>query len=1056
MVAINQEDILGTLIPDVFISQIVLESSGTPVVDNNPHIDTASEKTLSLRESNDNLVVTIRLMIKDKISNDLISSWVDKLDIQKYLRIQIFQSTDAKSTAFLSLSQDMLEVIDDEKAISSNDKRLKVASSIYENDNLEFIFEKFKNTIKSQVINVNRKQKTDKLIDENNNEISNINYTIKFVVNNSFPEHLAYFVKTSFDVVKLAQDFNLEYDTVSLDKMNGKVVSDIVIDEGDIVDRSYVFLDPNGNIWAGAVHLGQNNQWRSKSREEEGSVNLSLEIIANSKIQDFRNVKDIQKLQFDFSNINTKLGQIEIKMMRNDKIDPKRLDEYFSDFSIAMDRNGDSKFFFSVNYEKLITDFSLYGGLIKKGGSRFVQEMMTKTKIKEMKILRRRVKIDSTINRFGVSTGLKRFDPNEADEVVCVAGEKSFGRFVTNNNVKGALREVEIVLDQNNSGIRHFTGMDKIMSEITDGLYQYGVEMDIVDGSLEFFKERIADLAEAKSDLVAYYNEASKLPLSKFIAEVQDPHIQHPSETAGTSTKLMGNFDFDSNKFTKKFINLMTSKYSGRNLPSAPWIAPITIYADVLDMFTDAFKSRRDRGIVLNSLFTYVSPKTGNPSGILAVIKLMDNLIGTIESIVKTGESKGPKKSKSKINKAILYNGQNHKKSFKVEKFFNSYFNSNQIRGVGMDYLSHGHDDTRNDNGLKVISGDDFNRRINSETLRFFNSTDSDLNLKFANQTISKDRLSNTSFSFLAPARIDLPRKSISLLDQIDIPNSKSKKNRVLENINDGTDSRRNKYSQLHSTILMQNLTKKPIASMFDSFGSKGKAQGNGSVEAVSEMLTNVLSEYGSVLVQPVDLSEDEDDEGVKILKPIRPEKLTSLVNIVQPVDLTPASSIPKKEPTKDVGGTNIFMRELTQGLTQNGVPGIRITENVNIYPDQPFSRKKDERDLKEKLDTTKLEIIPTEDRKDDDDSLVKSEKVHKTSGVRSVIPVKPKLEQIPKDEIGTVNTELEPQVDITKIKTLPTSPTGIPATTGPGTSQPGGGGGGPGPVTGGGFGFGT
>lgn len=924
MAAINQEDLLGSFIPDVYISQIVLESSGTPLVDNNPHIDVASERSVSVQGSNDNLLVTIRLVVKDKISNDLISNWFDKIDIQKYLRIKIFQSTDQRSTGLLSLSQDMIEMVDSDRRVSPKDMRFKVAASVFESDKVNFVTDKLSRTVTSQTISPIKRPETNKFIDEEGNEISNFNYTVKFVVNKAFPEHLAYFVITSFDVQSLAKDFNLEYDTISLDKMNGKVTSDVVIDDGDLVSRSFVFLDPDGKVWPGPVHLNENGQWRSKSEEEPNSVDLTREIVTNNKIQDFRNVKDIQKLQFDFSSVNSKLGDIEVKMSSNDKIDPKRVEEYFSDFNLATDRNGDTKFFFSINYEKLITELSLYGGLVKKAGSRFVQEMMVQTKIKELRIVRRRVRQGSNVSRFVVIEGLQKFDNNEPDELICIGGEKSFGTFVQNNTIKGALREVQLVLDSTVPGVRHFTGMDKTMSDVTDGYYQYGIELEIDDGSLEFFKNKVLDLRDALAELNTYYVEASKLSLSKFIAEVQDPHIQHPSENAGTTEKLIGNFDIESNRFTQKFINQMTRKYSGRNLRAAPWIAPIVIYADVLDMFTDAFQSRRDRGVVLNSLFTYTSPKTGNPSGILAVIKLIESLIGSLETIVGTVSKKSPKRFLTATNQSFgLYSGRNVKRSIKLNKFFNKLFDSNTIKGVGLDYLSNGHDDTKNDDGLKRISGSDFLQRINSETLRYFKDTDPDISLNTGDTQITlKDRISNTSFSFLSPSRVDLPRKSISLLDNIGAPITRSKRNRVLENINDSKSLKKDRFAHIHSTMMMQNLTTKPIASLFDKFGTS-KAREDLSVDAIEEMLGDILSEHGSVLIQPIELEAEKDTDNNIILKKL-PDftfKIAKDLKQIPSLALLPKSKTQSltKTDEKDNGGKNVFMKSLTKGLAAKG-----------------------------------------------------------------------------------------------------------------------------------------
>ena len=325
MSSINQEDLMGEFIPDVFIGQIVLESSGTPLVDNNPHIDTESEKRT--QTTNDNLNVTLKIVMKEKLSDDLITNWISSINIQKYLKVTVYQSTDPKTTALLSLSQDMIELVQQEKSVSQNDIRFKMAGSVFETDKSSKVLDKLRN-VKSQTLVLGNKKLSSKSIDDDGNEVFNLNYTVKFSLNDSFPEHLAYFAISSFDVQKLAQDFDLEYDTISMEKMNGKVVSDVVIDGGDLVGRSFVFYDPDAKIWSGAVHLMPSGQWRSKSVEQQDSINLTRDTVTNNKIQDFRNVKDIQKLQFDFSGINKKLNEIDVRASTNDKMTPIKIESF--------------------------------------------------------------------------------------------------------------------------------------------------------------------------------------------------------------------------------------------------------------------------------------------------------------------------------------------------------------------------------------------------------------------------------------------------------------------------------------------------------------------------------------------------------------------------------------------------------------------------------------------------------------------------------------------------------------------------------------------------------
>jgi len=155
--AIDQESIIGELIPDVKISRITLQSGGSTNTDSNPHIDVASERNLFLPDQ-DNLKITLDLFIKETLSDDVLGSWLDNIDIQKYLKIKIFQSTHTRITSILSLSQDMIELLDEDRNIDTNDKRFKIFQSVLEISSVQEVLEQLKNSISSQTIStINKK-----------------------------------------------------------------------------------------------------------------------------------------------------------------------------------------------------------------------------------------------------------------------------------------------------------------------------------------------------------------------------------------------------------------------------------------------------------------------------------------------------------------------------------------------------------------------------------------------------------------------------------------------------------------------------------------------------------------------------------------------------------------------------------------------------------------------------------------------------------------------------------------------------------------------------------
>mgnify|MGYP006407433251 FL=1 len=110
-VAVNQEQIVGSLIPDVYLKTITLETASTVIRETNPHIEHARESVRVYKEPTDNsLQVTLDLLLKEELDNNLIDSWFSDQNFQKYLRFTVIQSTDPFVTKIMSASNNAIQV----------------------------------------------------------------------------------------------------------------------------------------------------------------------------------------------------------------------------------------------------------------------------------------------------------------------------------------------------------------------------------------------------------------------------------------------------------------------------------------------------------------------------------------------------------------------------------------------------------------------------------------------------------------------------------------------------------------------------------------------------------------------------------------------------------------------------------------------------------------------------------------------------------------------------------------------------------------------------------
>ena len=274
---INQEQLLENLLPSVFISKITLETANRSIndVENNPHIDlskvpakirdftgklvnpklspnlnnkmntvflTQGNNVVPIVRTGEKLVITVDLLLKERLDNGLIGTWFKNQNFSKYLRLKVIQSTQPILTQEATKEPRLLMVYDK--------KQHSVLSKVNMDNGLTFVAKKLNigqdvelqsaisSYIQSKVLNVKDDIEGDKSnlttqiteIDSDGNTITNFCFRTRFELNNQYPEHLAVFAYCYIDLLQLAEDFNFKFDTNLIKNPLGRVVSDIIID----------------------------------------------------------------------------------------------------------------------------------------------------------------------------------------------------------------------------------------------------------------------------------------------------------------------------------------------------------------------------------------------------------------------------------------------------------------------------------------------------------------------------------------------------------------------------------------------------------------------------------------------------------------------------------------------------------------------------------------------------------------------------------------------------------------------------------------------------------
>lgn len=929
MAATTQEEILSSILPNVTIDKISLSNAGR-----------------------NKLNITINLVVKEVLDNDLLGTWFDDINLKKYILIDVVQSTDAEITRAISFSNDMIQLCNLSKTLNPEDRKVKALAYLTKEKNLQNLLSLLENKTKRKVISLSKDTDGDNKItkfssydNEDGKRVYEIPYKVDFSIDSLQPQHLAYFVVTSLDLQSLSRDFGIDYDVMESLEENGKTYSEIVIEDSQIAGYSYVYVDEQGDIWDGPVHKNDSGAWRTGDDETPSSRNLTRTTTINTKIEDFRDVAEIEKRVFDFNELKTSLGNI-LKIETLDLNSPNNtrtafstinrdyayLDSFnktesiFSDMYLARNSDGDIKFMFGLDFLNIMKNNSSFSNFFNSNNKRFKDEAIKNTKLATLKIIRRRIKNNIKQDSSKAEYHLEKFDTNEPDELVVMVSDLSWKNLKESNDLKGSLREVDIEMGQEYESIRYFTGTDKTFSEITDGLYQYGIELEIEDGTIDYIKTRLNALETAKQDLLKYYNQVSMPSMNKYFAENTNPHIQSPNEYTAKSTVVNPGYDILSNKFSKQLIDKLNQEYSFQNKEqSAPWIAPVAVFVDVFDLFSQGISTNQERRKLISIIYKYLNPQSANPSSILKTIELFDYLISSVSRA--TGLTADVSIGSSNTRPAA--SGGKSKLNLKIMKFFNNIVDSNISKRYGLDYLATTSVSDDNADGLKTITSDLLFKRVENETAKYFNNQRP--NLDFTNPGANfklSGNIDQNSFSYMTPTRIDLPARSVVLGKNIEILNQpiSPKRNVKIESLYDGDSQWENALS-LQSEILNAKIsttnTLSPALSKITSTKKKSgladpRINNSKEKEAINK-ITELLSTYGSVTIEPVELETQTQDDGSLLLRAIPKNVKTNNITddlISESLDHFRRDS--GEEENKKTSGLSGFLAALSSATTRD------------------------------------------------------------------------------------------------------------------------------------------
>lgn len=765
MANVHEKEIYGTILPEIFIEKITLENGGSTLIHSNPHVDNDRE-TIKNGQQPNTLKTTLDLVVKQKFEDDEISKWLQEVDFKKYYRIKIFEVEDARISTLFSLTKDVGLALDPRTyfAVKSPVKKL-MRGYLKKEDNelISFIRQNVK--IKELNLSYMSKQQRKRVVHEtldDGTKIINTYFSISFEHEKSEFGHLSYYCTSQLDYGGLMTDFGLR---PTLNFMNylvnlSKTNCEIVFDNFDIKKESYIYEDSEGKIWNGDVHRTNLGTIRTGLVPSETSIPVRRISVSNYVVQDFRTRARAETLNFDFNPIKKYFEKLDVFNSATNTNFLAKKNTYFSDILISSDRNRQAKIKFSLDYKSLIFDSTSYSYFIGRKDSKLADTIAQNTKIKSIKMYRQRVKmVSSSSNQLSATNGQIPFEKDKAPQLLF---HSSRSENVIVDNSKFYLRRINS-LDFPN--VVEFTGVDKSLSKITDGLYSYSIEIELEDPFLQYVKNYSKVLGEAIAFMMPYYVDSQKMSIGNFIEEYSNPHLKQSKENDKKNKISEGNYNPIANTFTSSFKNKIYKRYD--NLLEAPWILSTAIYAEAVSLFIP----NTDKEDLLRQLIAMSSPNTGTPKGISIVISLMQQMQKNLLRIIGTKE--GDLKHDYGSGRA------NRTPSFKVvHSFNNDRYDAKATSGVLFNYFEEKDNDTES-NGIYTLTGEQFKQRIQEETRAFYSSDSPEVELS-SGGLISQQNFEENKFKFITPIAVCTKKTIVSTLSLNESPSKSRLMNQLI------------------------------------------------------------------------------------------------------------------------------------------------------------------------------------------------------------------------------------------------------------------------------------
>ena len=794
---VNTSSLTGQLLPSVYITEMAIR------------------KGQSVRDGN---TVNIKLVVRDVIENNDSSSWYFNSDFTKYLQIKIIQSTNEKLTKTL---EELEYFFENPNYTPSELQRYKEFATIqildFQKDNFDL-------------------KDYSKINSQTGERIYEIDYETFLSVRRR-TDHLTYFCFVVLDLERMSEDYGMKFGG-GYTAPRGNVTQELLISNGKVNTTSYLyFVEETGQIWTGPFYVSEDGETLKTGepglprlvgppQDNPLSKTLRREEVINPKVKDLRKPRQTEEGLPDLKPALREFQKSSEKLLNRDQIATDAPDSYISEGLVSPARNGSVDLLFHIDLRKLVREQSAFGSIFDTSTNPVaIERMYALSKIKDLKILRRRVSKVRATNKLGTDVYSNIFDESREVVKTLIVSSDLDGVIEQRSNDDASIKEIEGVMFSDN--VRTFTVTDSDMEDVTDGFYQYGVSLEADDGVVIFLNEQLDKMIEVKKEFDLYYYDAIS------------PRYILPN---GSFSPLLNR------KYTR--IARRQSRRLSREAISAflPWNKAIRTYIDVYTSVTQL----PDSSDFYSTIYAMINPTTGSEEGIYAFLQMMAALIEQLSTTLVGKRT--IKQSELNLQKTQTKNLYRVSTLF-IDKFFKDIHDSNLPRNYGFDFVGK---DSKQDVGVKSLVYQDILQRADEEIGMFWNSLDlqaTSETLRNENQggeanLTEKDQLFDlrtNRLGFFTPATISAGSYSVDRLNVgANLWNSKNY-NAVAANI---TAIESGKYTMPNvNPILKTN----PKSSAVNSSNSNSQ-------KTQSNAVDNILSQLGIVIVDSEEESQGREN----------------------------------------------------------------------------------------------------------------------------------------------------------------------------------------------------